>query len=429
MNYIKQILYELKNQKLMTWVSISGTALSIFLIMALFMADRLKHLEISPMSERGRIMTGQGIDFSEDKGNSASGMGIDYNLAMNLYSNLDGVERTSFVKTIGGKWDVENQGGESVSSEMMGVDNEYWKIYDYKFISGKPFEKEEIDAELKLAVITQSLARKIYKDIDVEGREIYINNVPFIVKGVVDDSYPLLQDANIDVFLVFTPEKVKSYYEGIFGNTNVRLLLDKGVDPKYIKDQVAKRYEDLNRINQKEGKVFKYHDQPYTSTDLVSGSFGSNTNPPVKSYKIERALYYTFLLLLPAINLSSMTRSRLRNRVSEIGVRRAFGAKKKNIIGQIFTENFLMSVLGGIIGLVFSLLFLLFMSEYFITKEDIMSDSLVKISVTPVIWQIFDWVSFFIAIGACFVLNVLSATLPAWRASSVQPAQAIAKSR
>lgn len=429
MNYFKQILYELNNQKMMTWVSISGTALAIFLIMAIFMADRVKQLDISPMSERSRIMTGQGIDFSEDQGTSASGIGLDYVLANNLYGNLDGVERLSFVKTIWGKWDVGNLEGESLSSEVLGVDDEFWKIYDYKFLSGKPFEKEEVEAELKYAIITQSVARKIYNDINVAGRDIYVNNIPFIIKGVIQDSYPLLQDANIDVFIVFTPEKVRNYYEGIFGNTNVRLLLYKGIDPKYIKEQVSKRYEDLNRVNEKERKVFKYHDQPYTSFDLNSGGFGSNNNPPVKTYKIERALYYTFLLLLPAINLSSMTRSRLRNRVSEIGVRRAFGAKKKNIIGQIFTENFIMSVIGGTIGLILSLLFLLFMSEYFITKEDIMSESLVTINVAPVIWQIFDWVTLFIAIGSCFVLNVLSATLPAWMASTVQPAQAIAKSR
>ena len=429
MNYIKQVLYELKNQKMMTWVSISGTALAIFLIMALFMADRLKQLEIPPMSERDRILTGQGIDFSDGKGSSASGMGIDFELAKNLYTNLDGVERISFVKIIWWKWGAGLRNGESVASEVMGVDDEFWKIYDYNFISGKPFEPEEIESALKLAVITESLARSIFKDTDVAGREIYIDDAPYMIKGVVEDQYPLLQDGSIGVFIPFVPEAQSSYYEGVFGNTNVRLLLKEKVDPKYIKQQVAKRYDDLNRISEKEKKKFSYHDQPYTSEDLNSGSFGSNNNPHVREKRIERGLYYTFLLLLPAINLSSMTRSRVRHRISEIGVRRAFGAKKRNIISQIFMENFLISLVGGFLGLGFSILFLLFMSEYFITNVDIMSESMVKIDVTPVIWNIFDWATFFIAIGACFVLNILSATLPAWRASSVEPALAISKSK
>lgn len=414
---------------MMTWVSISGTSLAIFMIMAIFMADRLKRLEISPMTERNRIMTGQSIDFSDGEGSSASGMGIDFELAKNLYKDLDGIERISFIKIIWGKWGAGLRTGESISSEVMGVDDEFWKIYDYKFISGTPFEKGEIESELKLAVITQSVARSIFNQTDVAGREIYIDDAPYIIKGVVEDQFPLLQDGNIGVFIPFVPETQINYYEGIFGNTNVRLLLNKGVDPNYIKQQVAKRYEDLNRLSEKEKKTFYYHEQPYTSEDLNSGSFGSNNNPKVKSKRIEMGLYYTFLLLLPAINLSSMTRSRLRHRISEIGVRRAFGAKKKNIIGQIFMENFLISLCGGLIGLVFSILFLLFMSNYFITNIDIMSDTMVRIEIAPVVWNIFDWTTFFIAIGACFVLNILSATLPAWRASAVTPALAISKSK
>ncbi|MCH5241563.1 MAG: ABC transporter permease [Muribaculaceae bacterium] len=429
MNYIKQILYELKNQKMMTWVSISGTALAIFLIMAIFMADRLKELELAPVSERDRILTGQGIDFSDGEGTSASGMGIDFELAKKLYSDLDGVERISFIKIIWGRWGVGLRNETSLASEVMGVDDEFWKIYDYKFVSGSPFEKEEIASALKLVIITQSLARRIFNETDVAGREINIDDAPYIIKGVVEDQYPLLPDGGIDVFITFTPEAKSNYYEGVFGNTNVRLLLKRGIDSGLVKQQVAKRYEDLNRISEKENKNFSYHDQPYTSEELNSGTFGSNNNPRVSAKRIERGLYYTFLLLLPAINLSSMTRSRLRHRISEIGVRRAFGAKKRNIIGQIFMENFLISLFGGLIGLGLSVLFLLFMSEYFITNVDIMSDSMIRIDVSPVIWNIFDWTTFFIAIGACFVLNLLSATVPSWKAASIEPANAIAKSR
>lgn len=429
MNYIKQILYELKNQKMMTWVSISGTALAIFMIMAIFMANRLKQLDIAPMSGRERILTGQGIDYSDGNGSSASGMGIDYELTKNLYSNLDGVERLSFIKIIWGKWGAGLRNGESMASEVMGVDDEYWKIYDYKFISGSPFEKEEIESALKLAIITKSLAQSIYKETDVAGQEIYIDDSPYTIKGVIEDPYPILQDGNIGVFITFTPEAKSNYYEGVFGNTNVRIMLKEGVEAKHVKQQVAKRYEDLNRMYKKENKTFTYHEQPYTSEDLNSGTFGSNNNPPVKSKRIEKGLLYTFLLLLPAINLSSMTRSRLRHRISEIGVRRAFGAKKRNIISQIFMENFLISLFGGLIGLGFSILFLLFLSEYFINNVDIMGDTMIRIDVSPVIWNLFDWSTFFIAIGACFVLNIFSATLPALRASAIEPALAISKSK
>lgn len=429
MEYLKQVIYELKNQKMMTWVSISGTALAIFVIMAIYMSGRLKQLEIAPVSDRSRILIGQGIDYYDNDGSSASGMGIDYNLAKKLYSNLDGIERLSFVRLIWGKVEAGLPQGESFFTESMMVDDEFWKIYDYNFISGKPFEKEDVEGGARLAVLTRTMARNIFNEEDVVGREFDIDNSPYMVKGVVDDQYPLLPDGEKGLFILFKPGTPDTYYKGIFGDTNLRLKLKEGVDVSYVKQQVAKRYEDLNREYEKENKNFRYHQQPYSYEELSLGPFGSNNDPPVKKSRIESIFYYSFLLLLPAINLSSMTRSRLRYRISEIGVRRAFGAKKKNIISQIFVENFLMSVAGGIIGLIFSIMFLILLGGYFIAVDDKLSGgSLVDISILPVIWNIFNWSTFFIAIGACFVLNLLSATVPAWRASEVEPSLAISKS-
>lgn len=48
MNYFRQVYYEMKHQKMMTWVSISGTALAIFLVMTFFMTENVKMVEMSP---------------------------------------------------------------------------------------------------------------------------------------------------------------------------------------------------------------------------------------------------------------------------------------------------------------------------------------------------------------------------------------------
>ena len=427
MNYIKQILYELKNQKMMTWVSISGTALAIFLIMALYISSRLEQLDISPVSQRNRILTAQSIDYYHQNG-SMSGMGINYSLANKLYGNLDGIEKYSYVSPIWGKNEVGPHNGDMISSQGLKVDDQYWKIYDYTFVSGGPFEKEEVNAGIKRVIITRSTARKIFNEEDVVGRELDVDNIPFIIKGVVEDPYPLLPDGNIEIFLNYTPQDTSDEDE-FFGHTNLRLLMKEGIEPDYIKKQVEKRYEDLNRELKDNGTYVLYHEQPYTSEELID-PFGSNKSPKLKTRKREQALIYIILLLLPAINLSSMTRSRLNSRISEIGVRRAFGAKKSNIVSQIFMENFLMSIGGGILGLFFSILFLFFFSGFLIQNTDIVTGlSKAPVSLAPVIWNVFDWATFFIAIGACFILNILSATVPAWRASLVHPALAIAKSK
>ena len=75
----------------------------------------------------------------------------------------------------------------------------------------------------------------------------------------------------------------------------------------------------------------------------------------MKSARRERAIIFIILLLVPAINLSSMTQSRLRQRVAEIGVRRAFGSTRMEMVGQIIMENLVVTLLAGAVGLFISI--------------------------------------------------------------------------
>ncbi|MDE6338003.1 MAG: ABC transporter permease, partial [Muribaculaceae bacterium] len=61
MNYLKQIYYEMRHHRMMTWVSISGTALAIFLVMTFVMAERINTVEMAPESNRSRIMSGTNL--------------------------------------------------------------------------------------------------------------------------------------------------------------------------------------------------------------------------------------------------------------------------------------------------------------------------------------------------------------------------------
>ena len=63
-------------------------------------------------------------------------------------------------------------------------------------------------------------------------------------------------------------------------------------------------------------------------------------------------------MTLPAINLINLNLSRILERASEIGVRRAFGARRGTLLGQFLVENIVLTFVGGILGLFFSALVL-----------------------------------------------------------------------
>lgn len=426
MEYLKQVIYELKNHKMITWVSISGTALAIFLVMALFTGERIKMIEKSPESNRSRILKGAGIDV-ESPNSSGSSMGVSKNYIDRLYDQLDGIELTSLVNQWYSNAEASGDTQELINVTTTKVDENFWKIYDFKFIDGRPYTKEENDANEKIAIITENTARKLFGDKMAAGKTFSLDYVPYRVIGVVENIYPLLENGGKDIFLPL--EISASQDNSAWGAYNILLLMKEGVSADYIKSQVEKRFEQLNAEMEKENSKFIYHQQPYTLEDRTSGSFGSNNDPRTYINTRIRWITYSILIILPAINLSSMTRSRLRRRISEIGVRRAFGAKKMNIITQIFTENFIITLAGGVIGFIVSVLFILTISEFFILEMHELTSSMLESStLSPVLAEMFDWRGFGFSVAICFILNVLSATVPAWQASMIVPASAISKS-
>ena len=127
---------------------------------------------------------------------------------------------------------------------------------------------------------------------------------------------------------------------------------------------------------------------------------------------------YLILLIVPAINLSSMLHSRLRRR-SEIGIRRAFGCTRSRIITDIITENFLITLIGGIVGVVLGIIFASTYSGLYENMENFGRGD------TPALNAIINWTTILTAVGICFLLNLISASVPAWQASRMSPVQAI----
>ncbi|MDE6298735.1 MAG: ABC transporter permease [Muribaculaceae bacterium] len=425
MNYFKQIIYEMKHQRMMTWVSISGTALSIFLVMAFFITDNISGVDVAPETSRSRILIGEGVHIKEGNSDN-SGMLIPLQMAEKIYKGLDGIESISFVNGDKVTEQLSVAGAEPFVADGKKVDATFWKIFDFKFIHGKPFADSKAAASDHSVVLSRSAARKLFQEEDIVGREIEIRMIPYHVVGVVEDVSPLLSNTYGHFFTSLDIDQYRSIEneDYMFGSLKVILKMKDGVDASNIKKQVENRYARLAAEMKQRGWELIYHEQPYTAEEMTL-FFGSNNSPNLTSHQRQQWVIYAILLLLPAINLSSMMRSRLRHRVSEIGVRRAFGAKKRDIIGRLLCENLLITCIGGIIGFILCILFLYLASHLFFEMSAKFESSLEVLNVRPDFSMLFRWQNFLIAFAVCFILNIISATVPAWRASVKSPAEAI----
>ena len=128
-------------------------------------------------------------------------------------------------------------------------------------------------------------------------------------------------------------------------------LYDAGAQSDFpaIRQEAERRKSEYNTLIGENGWKLIYRNRPYDQ-EKNAIAFGANIEPDVNAARRQRIVIFVILLIVPAINLSSMTQSRLRQRVSEIGVRRAFGSTRMELIGQIVAENLVMTLLSGVVG-------------------------------------------------------------------------------
>lgn len=422
-NYLKQIWFELRHQPVVTITSVMGTAFAIFFVMAVYMIASVDTVPVAPESNRARILIGQYGDVIINGQGESSGA-LSYNTAKKFYDGLDGIEKISFARDWDQPSDVAVKEGDCITLTQKKVDENFWKIFDFKFIGGKPFDKASVDAGLRQVILQKASAEKLFGNADVVRKEVKINHTPYTIVGVVEDTSPILSSSYANIYTPYIQETEEEIWGADYlGQSKVFLLMSAGISDDDVRRQVRQRYDIMNAAIKKDGLEFVYRQGPFNA-EMEANSMGSNNDPDVETPRKRRYAVYLVLLILPAINLSSMTRSRLRQRVAEIGVRRAYGATKWNILNRFLGENLVLTLCGGMIGLILCVIFIALFSNLFISYGNWWASGDIT-TARPTFDMLLNFKTFGWAILFCLILNLLSTGFPAWKASRTNPAEAI----
>ena len=329
-NLIQQTLEQLRSQRMLTILSIVGTALSIFLIMVVVMMQQVKVVPFAPESNRDRFMHVRYASIVEREQELYASNGcMSYKTAMEQIGSLSTPELVTIYTDGTWKFSAGLPGQPVTPAELRNTDDNFWKVFDFTFISGKPYDKADFDAGLPVAVMCESTARRIFGTSDATGREFMLNYAPFRVCGIVKDVSSLAESSYAQIWI---PASASSSMQDtwcgdLMGNFSATILARSTDDFDDIREEFERRVEDMNKKITDTGWKFITIGRPYTQEkDAVSKS--SNLEPDLEGDRRSRMVVYLILLIVPAINLSGMTESRLRKRAAEIGVRRAFGCTR-----------------------------------------------------------------------------------------------------
>ena len=415
-NLISRAFASLKQQPLVSALSLIGSALAIFLIMVVVMTVNLPYSDLRPETNKDRWLAYSYTTISNnnwgDGFNTSNGTTSFKTIKETIYSLTTPEEVTAFGNGFT-TTPIAAAGGTPVPVLRKDVDDRFFKVFDFDWKSGEPFTREQFDSGVPVVVISASVAKKLFGNTDVTGRQVELDHMPYRICGVVADVPSVSHFTYGDVWVPFSATTTIDdvWNDGYMGSLSALILARDKADFPAIREEYGKMLAKYNAQIGEAGWEIKRMGRPYDIEEELSAPW-ANQEPDVKALRKRHLITYAILLLVPAVNLSSMTNSRLSRRAKEIGVRRAFGATRFEIMSDLFMENLVITVAAGLVGWLLSMIFALLFKEPFFSATW-GADDITGVSVGSLMqWSTFGWALFF-----CFLLNLLSAGIPALQAS------------
>lgn len=417
--YLRQAMQMLRQNKFFSIIYITGTGLAITMVMILAILYYFRTGNIAPETNRDRMLViqhGKILNKVEGQGNGSSR--LSYPTIKECFYSMQTPEAVTAILPIGEQTEFIQtpRSDEVYNGLVMGTDVAFWKIFQFRFLAGKPYTEEEFTSGIRKAVVSESLARRLFNTSDATGKSFLLNFEEYQVSGVVKDVPSIAQFCYAEMWIPFTnrPSQIQGskWCDFILGHMQLYILAKKPGDFDAIRreaEENCRRYSaNIPQYN------FVLNEQPDTVLRawLRTDSFAS---PKFMKLFIQIFSVIFLLLLVPSINLTGMTASRMKKRMEELGIRKAFGAQNRTLLLQILYENLLLTLLGGLIGLLISYGLIFMLKGWLLGNYDWDGSSLTaSIDLSP--GMLINPAIFGYTLIFCLILNLMSALVPAWRA-------------
>jgi len=410
--HFKQAWRMMLANKLFSAIYVSGTALAIATTTLFAIIYYVKVAPIYPETNRMDTYYFRSVQWSQPSSGRMMQSRLGYEFVKDHLYKLKSATHVSATYDI---WDpqiyaIHPETRQNVKIETRMTDPAFFDIYPYRFIEGSPFTEEDLETARLVAVITDVTARRFFgSDTGIVGKTININYRDFRIVGVIESGSSLMTDSYVDMVVPYTTQVGYNLdREAFVGNMVVTMTAPDGDALKEEIDDIARR----RNSSQDEYEVdFFDFPKPHFAWAINPGNVEDNVS--WKSILRQNLLVVLVLLLVPALNLSGLISSRMEMRSSELGVRRSFGATKPRLLGQVLWENLILTVVGGIAGLLVVWVCLWATSGSLLT---LMNNEVNPVATSSPLTSgiLFAPAIFAIAFLLCVILNLLSALIPAW---------------
>lgn len=292
-------------------------------------------------------------------------------------------------------------GNQNWSTTIGGTTASYLLIRNYEILDGRNFVPEDIKNNTKVAIVGNTVATELFGDMDPINKTMRIGNVPFKIIALLKTKGQSGMGMDQDD-LVFIP--ITTAQKKVFGTDfpgSIKMINVKAQNS----DAMEIAQTDIDEILTKRHNLGKNQEKDFEIRNLAE--MQETIKSSARTMSILLGAIASVSLLVGGIGIMNIMLVSVTERTKEIGIRMAIGAKPVNIRIQFLIESFLLSVIGGIIGVIVGVL----------GAESIRFFSDMSISISGF--------SIALSLGFSGAIGVLFGYYPAYKASLLNPIDAL----
>ncbi|HET6177737.1 MAG TPA: ABC transporter permease [Candidatus Sulfotelmatobacter sp.] len=286
-------------------------------------------------------------------------------------------------------------GGKEREIQVLGVYPEYSRVRNLVVLAGRFIDEDDARAHNKAAVITEKMAVQLYgRGSEAIGKVIKLSGLPFTIVGTFKERAETFGQSEVVDDTMLIPFTVSRYFTD---TPKVKLMYFSMVDSSMVIPATAQ----IKRILQSRHRP----ESVYSVQNLTQLLAVADRTATALTWVL--LLISTVVLLVSGIGIMNIMLATVTSRIREIGIRKAIGATNREIRFQFLAEAILISLIGGIVGIVIGLA--IPYSVRFLTDYRIPISGLSAI----------------IAIVVSSIVGIVFGTVPAARASQLDPVESL----
>ncbi len=247
-----------------------------------------------------------------------------------------------------GQPNTATRGQREMDSSLTGISPNYQSVRGVKMEMGQFIDQQHVDRRARVAVLGSIVARELFEPYEYPlGETIKLNGTPFEVIGVMaEKDRGIFGDENNKVLIPITTAQTRLFNAGTFrGNLIVSAIYVQVASPDRmdaVNDRIHEVMRDQHRLNLEDEKDFTVINQ----AQLLQ--FGNSITAGLTAFLGSIA---AVSLLVGGIGIMNIMMVSVTERTREIGIRKAVGAKRSDILLQFLIEAIVLSLLGCLLGI------------------------------------------------------------------------------